>query len=225
MFLGVRFLLWGVYTVGAGGGVAEVLSGDRVVVDRWSYGFRSALFTDSVCRYRASSPMVGDWAMFNSPTVERGARPDTSALCVGRVMALPGDTVWMGYNGAVSASRSYKHGCLWPVMVPAKGSMIRVYPWSALIYARIIQTHEQHQACVVDTALFVDDRKTDMYRFARDYYWVESGTPSNFYDSRTFGPVPSDFFVGRISMVLYSFDPDRPMWEGWRGDRVCRRVE
>lgn len=161
-------------------------------------GQRQLVLVDRMS-YRKHPPRCGDWAVVHRPDVERGARPDTSRWCVAQVIALPGDTVWMGYGGQVSIFRSFRKGCIWPVMMPSRGQLVKMSPWSAALYARLIQTHEQPQACVTDTALCVDGRRVDYFRFTHDYYWLSSGEEDNFFDSRTYGPVPTEFFVGKIN--------------------------
>lgn len=183
----------------------ELRADDRVLYNRWAYGFRIKM-GDSIVRIRPRIPSKGDMVTVRPSVLS------SSALCVGRILALPGDTVWMGYGGMVKATRHYESGCIWPIRVPARGSVIDVKPWNADLYARLIRTDEGDSTAVVrDTALCVGGRDVQKYCFKRDYFWISSDSETNLFDSRTYGPVPHDALVGRLTFILYSNDRRRWM--------------
>jgi signal peptidase I len=210
-----------------GNGEAPVLQqGDRILVNKWAYGLRRPLSQwGGYLRYCPQRAERGDWMAFNNPAVEPGALPDTSRLCVGCVMAGPGDTIWMGQQGRISPVRDFRRGCIWPVVVPARGTHVRVTPWTAPLYALTIQRHEGMDVSVVRDSISVGDQLIGYFRFQHDYYWTSSGNDSNLFDSRTFGFVPTEFVVGKATAILYSFDPQKPWLKRWRRKRTMRAVK
>lgn len=199
----VRAFCIGEVRIGADTCSPELREGDCVLFNRWAYGFRIEM-GDSIVRINPKLPSRGDIV---------AVRPSVLSFtnhCIGSVIALPGDTVWMGYGGTVKSTRHYESGCIWPIRVPARGSIIDVKPWNAELYARLIRTYEGDSTAMVrDTALCINGRDVKMYRFKRDYYWLSSGSETNLFDSRTYGPVPHEALVGRITFVLFANDRRR----------------
>ncbi len=95
-----RCLFFAMYTVSGNGFEPTLLQGDRVLVNRWSYGLRTGgldgLF--GYGRFCADSVKVGDIVAFDSPT-------DTPGVFVCRCVALPGDTVGTAYGSMVVPGR------------------------------------------------------------------------------------------------------------------------
>lgn len=221
--IGLRVLVFSLITIPSTGQEPCLIRGDRVLVNRWAYGLRSP-WHKQYHRFRASSPVKGDWIVFNHPGVERDARPDTSRLCVGQVLACPGDTVWMGNGGHVSPRRSYTHSCIWPLVVPSHGLGIRVTPWNQQLYALTIQRHEPLSAAIVCDSLCVDGQLVDRYVFQGNYYWVASGDEHNLYDSRAFGFVPEEFILGQMQTILFSLDDTLQWYKRFRMNRFFKPV-
>ncbi len=84
-----RALFFAVYTVGGTGFEPVLMAGDRVLVNRWSYGLRTGgrggLF--GYGRFMSDSVRVGDLVAFDCPADVPGG------VFVCRCAALPGDTV------------------------------------------------------------------------------------------------------------------------------------
>jgi signal peptidase I len=53
-----------------------------------------------------------------------------------------------------------------------------------------------------------------------DYYWLESINPVNATDSRTLGFISEEQIIGRAFMVVYSHEPQSPVWKGWQTNRI-----
>lgn len=192
----LRVFVADIFTVSHDCGEATLLRGDRVWVSRWSHGLRLPLSRLWGChRLGESLPKRGDWMVFNSPEVEACALPDTSRLCIGRVLAGPGDTIWLGNRGRVSPVRNYAEGCIWPVVVPGRNSYIRLKPWNRKLYERTLNRFETP----LDTSAY-----TEICPFHRDYFWIATGHGQPMNDSRRFGLVPMEHMVGRASFVVYS---------------------
>ena len=199
-----------------------MIRGDRVLVNRWSYGLRRpfARWGGYHRYFKSNMPTNGDWIAFNNPAVERGALPDTSELYVGRVLASPGDTIWMGQQGRVSCCRDYARGCIWPLMIPAESSHVCISPWVSDLYMLTIKRFEPNKPSMMDDSLQTNTLQNVFYQFHHNYYWVISGDDSNFFDSRTFGFVPEEFILGRVETVLYSLNASQPWNHCLRRDRI-----
>ena len=96
-----RALFFAIYTVGGTGLEPALQPGDRVLVNRWSYGLRTGgrdgLF--GYGRFLADSVRRGDIVAFDSPAAEGGG------VFVCRCAALPGDTVSTPSGPAVVPGR------------------------------------------------------------------------------------------------------------------------
>lgn len=218
-----RLFFVSIATIPDKGQAPTLLQGDRVIIDLRSYGWLP--FTQERRWSRQDAPRRGEWAAFHSPLVERNARPDTSALFIGQILAVPGDTVWMGKNGRIANHRSYSTGCVWPLPIPAKGTHVKLNAWNMTLYQQMINRHEPDTATISDEIFLINENYNEYYRFHRDYYWISSGSEENIMDSRTFGLVPKEFFVGKVNSVLYSFDPEKPLWQSWRRKRTLHSIE
>lgn len=92
-----RALAFTIYTIPNKALEPMLLKGDRIIVNRWSYGLRAG--GDSLFQYTRilKSPVKkGDLIAFNSP-VDSLHRMSFREVLVGKVSALPGDTI-MAYG-------------------------------------------------------------------------------------------------------------------------------
>ncbi len=209
----VRFLFLMPVTITGAGLEPSLLQGDRAIVYRWAYGLRSPLTPlTGYSRLLPQSPLKGDWIAFNAPSETPTTRPDTGSLCVGRCIALAGDTVWMGAGGTVSPQPNLAGGKIWPVAVPRKGKTLSIHPWDARLYALTIKQREGRNATVRDGTLWVDGKPAKHYRFSDNYCWLSTCNDSNMLDSRSLGFIPEENIVGRLLFVLFSLDSRKPRW-------------
>ena len=96
-----------------------------------------------------------------------------------------------------------------PLVIPAKGKAVKVYPWNVTLLCNTILHHEGRQASVKNDTLLVDNKPVTSYTFRKDYYWMASNNPVNLSDSRLFGLVPHDHLVGRAAYIWYSTRKER----------------
>lgn len=94
----------------------------------------------------------------------------------------------------------------YPFVLPKCGIAVKIVSENVMLYARIINLYERHQALVRNGKLWVDGHQKDWWTFSDDYYWMSSNNILNLHDSRTFGPVSFSQIIGRISCVLVSRD-------------------
>ncbi|MDO4159381.1 MAG: signal peptidase I [Prevotellaceae bacterium] len=204
LMLAFRALVFTTYTVKGSmlGGHFE--DGDRVLVNRWSYGLRTGggrFF--NYTRWLASQPKQGDLIAFNCPTDKNeyvSSRPVYVCFCTG----VPGDTI--NVNNI-------------PLVVPGKNHIIKVTENNIYLLAYIYNNYEGKKAHVKDGNLLVDGSPTRCASFDNDYYWVSSGHKDNYNDSRFFGFVPENHIIGKVSMLLFSIDSSMPFYNCFRSDR------
>ena len=96
-----------------------------------------------------------------------------------------------------------------PLVIPAKGKAVKVYPWNVTLLCNTILHHEDRRAAVKNDTLWVDGKPVNSYTFKKDYYWMASNNPVNLADSRLFGLVPYDHLIGRASYIWYSSRKER----------------
>lgn len=204
LMLTFRALVFTVYTVSGTALEPCFVNGDRVLVNRWSYGLRTGgggLFRYT--RWFGSQVERGDLAVFNNPadTARSVSHRKTLAYyCTG----VPGDTVKIGNAH---------------IMVPGKDTPCRVTPYNAQLLSFLYNRFEGRKAYVKDNRLYVDGKETKCAIFANDYYWFRSGRSDNKSDSRLFGLVPETHVIGKVTMLLYSVDESRPITRSLRKDR------
>lgn len=96
-----------------------------------------------------------------------------------------------------------------PLVVPAKGRSVSVYPWNVTLLCNTILHHEGRHASVKGDTLLVDGKPVAAYTFSKDYYWMASNNPINLCDSRLFGFVPHDHLIGQAAYIWYSNRKER----------------
>lgn len=209
LMLAFRALFFTIYTVEGHALEPTLISGDRVLVNRWSYGLRTGgggLF--KYTRWMGRQPLHGDLVAFNFPldsTKPVADRPVYICFC----KALPGDSVTTGGT---------------TFTVPGRNQTVRVTDSNRRLLSYLYNRYEDRKATVKDSTLYVDGRATRCASFKKDYYWMVSGQRGNFNDSRFFGLVPEDHLIGKVTMLLYSVDDTRPVYDCLRTDRTLWHI-
>lgn len=130
-----------------------------------------------------------------------------------------------GNNWVKPLTPSQEEGKLKPLIVPAKGKFIRVYPWNITLLRNTLVMHEGKQAEIKNDTLYVDGKPTQHCYFTKDYYWMSSNNSVNFSDSRLFGFVPHDHIIGRASVIWFSKEKETGWFDGYRWNRFFRKVK
>lgn len=111
-----------------------------------------------------------------------------------------------------------------PLVVPRKGSAVRVYPWNRTLLCNTLVLHEKRQAEVRNDTLYVDGKPTRHCVFRKNYYWMAADNSINLSDSRLFGFVPEDHLIGRAEVIWFSKEQGKGLLGGYRWNRMWKRV-
>lgn len=204
-----RSVAFTIYTVPRSGIKPWLVDGDRVLVNRWSYGLRTGGENSfPYSRWFRKPVGKGELVAFNYPldTLHAvGSRPVHAAFC----MAGPGDTVMIDRRA---------------IIPPKKCRMVEVTPWNIKLLCNTYRIHEHRNADIADGKLLVDGKETRYAYFSKNYYWMSTMPDDDAPDSRYYGFVPEDHIIGRIVMIVYSRGSSESFFDSFRKDRWLKSL-
>lgn len=184
-----RCMVFTIYTVPSTGIKPWLVDGDRVLVNRWSYGLRTGgEYFFPYSRWCKRNIGKGELVAFNNPLDTTEAISYRSVLA-GFCMARPGDTILIDRH---------------PIIAPRKCRMVEVTQWNIKLLCNTYRIHERRNADIKNGKLFLDGKETHFAYFSKNYYWMSVMPGEKTPDSRFYGFVPEDHIIGRIVMVVYS---------------------
>ena len=192
-------------TVPTGSMNPTIIEGDRVLVDKHAYGWRVPFTMVRITQ--GNDPKRGEIAVFYSPA-------DGKRL-VKRVIGTPGDVIEMRddvllINGKAMRYSKDAHSY---ALIEETGQQ------SHLFFTEALQSTDRtinHTVMVLPDRLAM--RNFGPVKVTTDHYFMMGDNRDNSGDSRYFGLVPRDSFVGRANKVVASLNPDK--WYLPRVDRV-----
>jgi len=111
-----------------------------------------------------------------------------------------------------------------PLVVPKKGDSIHIDHINLPLYQRIIEVYEKNKITLFFGDLRINGKAADYYTFKMDYYFVMGDNHHNSADSRYWGFVPEDHLLGKAVLVWFSIEPDKPLLEGLRKERIFNSI-
>jgi len=191
-------------TVPTGSMNPTIVEGDRVLVNKHAYGWRIPFTMARVTQ--GANPQRGEIAVFYSPA-------DGKRL-VKRVIGVPGDVIEMrddvlfiNGNAMHYSKDAHSH-----VLVDETSQQ------SHLFFTEALQSTDRtinHTVMILPDRLAM--RNFGPVKVTADHYFMMGDNRDNSGDSRYFGLVPRDSFVGRANKVVASLNPDK--WYLPRSDR------
>lgn len=207
----LRFFVIESFTVSSNQMLPALHSGDKVLVDKTSYGIRLPITILSLpfvreCystgiqmpykRLFESQLSADDIVLYNNPQ-ELNKPLDKRSFQLGRCSVLPGDTVTVN-NVTV----------YYEFVVPKRGMRIDLNDNNINIYRQTILS-EQPTAYIELGRLYINNELQQSYTFAEDYYWILSENANDSIDSRLFGFIPKPNIVGKVKYIWYSTYPEK----------------
>lgn len=197
------------YSVPANHESIGLLRGDRLLVNRLSYGFRVPMEKFfGYNRWGNGVPGRGSMVAFFDPLSSHGSE----AVMIDRCAALPGDTVWVDIARKCVAAKPSSPSSL-PIPVPRAGKYINITPQNARLLWTTLQRHENMRVALLnDTALALDGKKISKVKFSQDYYLMSDY-------GLAYGLVPHSCLIGHAFSISYSIDADKPFGKRFRKQR------
>ncbi len=113
-----------------------------------------------------------------------------------------------------------------PIWVPKSGESIALNDQNYTVYYRVITAYEHNTLERKEDGIYLNGEKASEYTFKMNYYWLMGDNRHSSQDSRFWGFVPEDHVVGKASMVWFSFDKERGLFDGKiRWDRLFTVVD
>ncbi len=246
----LRIFVVSLYQVSSVSMEPVLLPGDVIIVSKTSYGPRllklsSYLKNKNVeyCRLKGRSRIEeGDIVVFNMPlhnTSSEFESLNTTGCIAKRIFGLPGDTVLIennkGRNDGITRFQienqlfPYDSSLHWtlekygPLYVPAKGDSIHLTEKNACCYKEVM-LHENPKGQIKDNTLVLNGETLTAYVFKKNYYFVLGDNFYNSFDSRFWGFVPEDNIIRKVTMILFSINPDKEGFKKFRFNRFLRTV-
>lgn len=95
-------------------------------------------------------------------------------------------------------ARHFNFSYMTPMVVPAKGKVLKLDINNLPIYRRCIEVYEGNSIEVSGNTISINGKESASYRFKRDYYFVINDNRASTDDSRYFGFLPSNYVVGVV---------------------------
>lgn len=192
MVIVIRFFVCEIRWIPSGSMNPTLIEGDRILVERYSRFFHG--------------PKRGDIMVFYPPSTQLSKKPLpllsrlTGIFCkdvayIKRVIGIPGDKVEIKFEDDGSAY----------VYINDK-KLNESYIKSAYEYTPCIKTDEANEFMLMNTAV----AKCGPFILPEDSYFMMGDNRGNSYDSRYWGTLKRDRFVGRAVFVARFFRLKRP---------------
>ncbi len=200
-----RTFLFAAYKIPSGSMIPTLLIGDQLIVNKVSYGIRIPFADTKVVN--GKSPARGDIMVFRYPQ-------DPSIDFIKRVIGVPGDVVRIqGHDVWVNGNKLHKEEA-----DPFTYKMDATHSRSAVRY---YESHGGRRYQVLYDPLFGPTDEVE-YQVPEGMYFMMGDNRDRSNDSRGWGYVPAENFIGSPVVLHFSWDS---IESGIRFDRMMHSIE
>jgi signal peptidase I len=164
----------------------------------------------------------GDYNLYISKEQAESLKKEKEIASVTR------DRKYIGYDKSYvfpnDASLEWTLDNFGPVVIPAKGNQLSMNRRNLTIYREIIERYEGHNVSVINDSIYIDDKPLRSYFFKNNYYFVLDDNRDNSKDSRMWGFLPEDHIIGKVSIIISSFNPEASGFSKIRWDRTFKSL-
>lgn len=109
-----------------------------------------------------------------------------------------------------------------PLYIPKTGDELPMNRTNYLLYRKLIEWEQKGSLKYRDSAVFLNGKTIESYRFQKNYYFMAGDKGANSQDSRYWGLLPEEYIVGKASLIWKSVDP---YTKKFRWDRFLKKIE
>ncbi len=112
-----------------------------------------------------------------------------------------------------------------PVIVPKEGLTVRLTSDNISLYRLCIEVYEEQSLLELGGKFYINGQEISTYTFKQNYYFVAGDNRHNSMDSRHWGFLPESHVIGRVGVVMFSFDRNRSgLFNCIRWNRIFKSI-